>query len=154
MELQIDLLKRSEKSWFKIIWGSAAILAVLLMIVNKTIIHRPTNPSDWIQVPGMLLFACWLLFTGLGHHVRKFFGRAYIRIDDHLIAVKKGIQAKEESILWKEIKSIQYKYNLFWFIREDNSSFLLKLSDYEYRVIKEVRNAIVLNAKEKGISIN
>ena len=102
----------------------------------------------------IILFGAWLLFTGLGYHIRTLFGSAYIRIDDNLFALKDGIRTKEESVSWKEIKTMKFKYNQFRITRVDGSVFLLKLPYTNSIVSNEAIHAIVKTAREKGTEIN
>lgn len=154
MELQIDLLQKSKKHWFSIIWGIAVFLVTIAWFADRIIEHLKISTFDWAHQLFMVLFGAWLLGTGLGYHVRKLFGSAYIRIDDNLIAFKKCIRAKEESVSWKDIKTIKFKYNQFRINREDGSVFLIKLPYTNSIVSNEAIHAIVKTAREKGKEIN
>jgi hypothetical protein len=154
MEYQIDLLKKSKKYWFRIIWGIVVILVVIAWFADRIIENLGISTFDWVYQLLMVLFAAWLLVTGLGYHVRKLFGSAYIRIDDHLIAFKNGIWVKGESIPWKEIKSIKFKYNQFRITRVDGSASLLKLPYANSIVSNEAIHAVVKTAREKAIEIS
>ncbi len=154
MEYQIDLLQKSKKDWFRIIWGGAVFLAIIAWFADRIIENRTIDTADWIYQIFMIFFGAWLLLTGLGYHVRKLFGSAYIKMDDNLIALKNGIWDKEESVSWKEIKSIQFWHNQFRINRQDGSVSLLKLPFANSNASNEAIHAIVKSAKEKGIEIS
>lgn len=154
MELQIDLLQKSKKHWFSIIWGIAVLLVTVAWFADRIIENLTISAFDLTYQLFTVLFGTWLLFTGLGYHVRKLFGSAYLRIDDNLIAFKNGIRAKEESVLWKDIKTIQFKYNQFRIKRVDGSVFLLKLPYANSNASNEAIHSIVKTAREKGTEIN
>jgi len=154
MELQIDLLQKSKKHWFSIIWGIAVFLVTVAWFADRIIENLTISAFDLTYQLFTVLFGAWLLYTGLGHHVSKLFGSAYIRIDDNLIAFKNGIRAKEESVSWKEIKTILFKYNQFRIKRVDGSVFRLKLPYTNSIVSNEAIHAIVKTAREKGTEIS
>jgi hypothetical protein len=154
MELNIDLLQKNKKHWFSIIWGIAVFLVTIAWFADRIIENLAISAFDLSYQLFLVLFGTWLLFTGLGYHVRKLFGSAYIRIDDNLIAYKSGIRAKEESVSWNEIKTILFKYNQFRIKRVDGSMFLLKLPYTNANASNEAIHAIVKTAKEKGTTIN
>ena len=154
MELKIDLLQKSKKHWFSIIWGIAVLLVTAAWFADRIIENRIISAFDLTYQLFTVLFGTWLLFTGLGHHVRKLFGSAYIRIDDNLIAFKNGIRAKEETVSWKEIKTMHFKNNQFRITRMDGSVFLLKLPYTNGNASGEAIHAVVKSAREKGTKIN
>jgi hypothetical protein len=153
MELQIDLLQKSKKHWFSIIWGIAVFLVTVAWFADRIIENLTISAFDLAYQLFTVLFGAWLLFTGLGYHVRKFFGSAYIRIDDNRIAFKNGIRAKEESVSWKEIKSIQFKHKQFRINLKDGSVSLLKLPYTNGNASNEAIHAIVQSAREKSMEI-
>ena len=154
MELNIDLLQKSKKHWFSIIWGIAVFLVIVVWFTDRFIENLTINTADWIYQIFTFFFGTWLLVTGLGYHVRKLFGSAYIRIDDNLIAFKNGIREKEETVLWKEIKSIKFWHNQFRISLKDGSVSLLKLPYANNNAAKEAIFAVVKSAREKGTEIN
>jgi hypothetical protein len=89
----------------------------------------------------------------LGYSFEKFFGSAYIHIDDQHIGIKRRIRTKEQSIFWNKIKSMEYKANWFHITQTDGSTSKFSLSDLEFKVLIEARDAIRLMAAEKGIAL-
>jgi hypothetical protein len=154
MELKIDLIPKAKKSKFTLLMGVIGIILAILYIVF--IIHKKQN--DWILYLPMMLYMLVLgtsgIVTGLGYSLEKYFGSAYVHIDDQHIAIKPGIRTKEQSIPWNRIKSMEYKTNWFHITQTDGSTSKFSLSDLEFKVLIEARDAIRLIAAEKGITIN
>ena len=154
MELNIDLIPKRKRSNFTLAMG---VIAIILTITYFIIRMQGDKEKSISQMPMMLyLFVYGILgiLNGLGYSVEKFFGSAYVQIDEERIAVKTGVWSKEQSILWNQIKSMEYKTNWFKIINLDDSSFKLALSDLEFKVLIETKNTINLIAAEKGITIN
>ena len=154
MELKIDLIPKAKKSKFTLLMGVIGIILALLYFVF--IIHK--KQDDWILYLPMMLYMLALgasgILSGLGYSVEKLFGSAYVQIDDQHIAIKPGVRKKELSILWSRIKSMEYKTNWFHITQTDGSISKFSLSDLEFKVLIEARDAIRLIAAEKGIAIN
>ncbi len=154
MELKIDLLPKAKKSKFALAMGVTGIILGILYLV--LVIHK--NQGDWIFGGLMMLYMLVLgirgIVTGLGYSFDKFFGSAYIHIDDQHIAIKPGIRAKEQSISWGRIKSMEYKSNWFLITETDGSTSRFSLSDLEFKVLIEARDVIRMMANEKRITIN
>lgn len=89
---------------------------------------------------------------GLGYSVEKFFGSAYVHIDDEHIAVKTGVWKKVQASQWSQVQSLEYKTNWFKINYLDGSTSKLLLSDLEFKVLIETKNTINAIAEEKGIS--
>lgn len=154
MELKIDLIPKAKKSKFTFLMGVIGIILAILYLVF--IIHK--KQDEWILYLPMMLYMLVLgasgILSGLGYSVEKFFGSAYVNIDDEHIAIKPGIRTKEQSILWSQIKSMEYKTNWFQITQTDGSTSKFSLSDLEFKVLIEARDAIRMMAAEKGITIN
>jgi hypothetical protein len=153
MELKIDLIPKPKKSIFTLAMGVIGIILAILYLV--LIIHK--KQDDWIFGGLMMLYMLVLgiraIVTGLGYSFEKYFGSAYIHIDDQHIAIKPGVQTKEQSISWNRIKFMEYKTNWFQIIQTDGSTAKFSLSDLEFKVLIEVRDVIRMMAEEKGITI-
>ena len=154
MELKIDLLPKAKKSRFALGMGVTGIILSILYLV--IIYHK--KQGDWIFEGIMVLYMLTLgirgIVTGLGYSFEKFFGSAYVHIDDQHIAIKPGIRTKEQSIPWSRIKSMEYKTNWFHITETDGSTSKFSLSDLEFKVLIEARDAIRQMAAEKGITVN
>lgn len=94
------------------------------------------------------------IINGMGYSAEKIFGSAFVLVDNEQIAIKTGIWKKVVSIRWSQIKTLQYKANWFEIIHPDGSASKLELSDLEFKVLVETRDAINYIAAEKGLTIH
>ena len=153
MELKIDLIPQRKKSKLTVLFGAIGIVLAILYLV--IIIHGSlaTGVFWWLNMFYMFVYGIICILIGLGYSPEKFFGSAYVQIDDQHIAIKPGIRTKEQSIPWNRIKSMEYKTNWFHITQTDGSTSKFSLSDLEFKVLIEARDAIRLIAAEKGITI-
>ena len=153
MEINIDLIPKIKRSNFTLwmgITGVAFAGIYLLIILHES---RQNWTFQWMMMIYMLVLGTKGIITGLGYSVEKFFGSAYIHIDNENIAIKPKIRTKVKSIPWDQIKCMEYKANWFKIIHLDGSSSKFSLSDLEFKVLIEARDAIMLIAAEKGVTI-
>ncbi len=154
MELYIDLIPKRKRSNFALAMG---VIAIILSIIYFTLrIHGDKEKSDTFlpMTLYMLVYGIFGILNGLGYTVEKFFGSAYVHIDDEHIAIKTGVWTKVKSLSWCQIKSLEYKTNWYKIIDLNGIPSKLILSDLEYKVLVETRDAINFIASEKGIPIN
>ncbi len=151
MELYIDLIPKGKKSNFTLLIG---VISITIPVVYLVLRMMGENEKRYTQLPMMIyLFMYGLhgIVSGLGYSFEKFFGSKYIQIDEARIAFKTGLLTKALSIPWDQIKSIEYKTNWFQIIHTDGSTSKLNLSDLEFKILIEVRDAIGFIAAEKGL---
>ena len=154
MELYIDLIPKRKRSNFTLAMGVIAI--VFCMIYFTLRIHGKKDKSDTFLPMTLYMFVYGIfgILNGLGYSVEKFFGSAYVHIDDEHIAIKTGVWTKVKSLRWSQIKSLEYKTNWYKIIDLNGIPSKLILSELEYKVLVETRDAINLIATEKGFPIN
>jgi hypothetical protein len=152
MELKIDLLPKKRRSNFTLVMGLISIaLPVIYFITNKL--------SDEELSGSFLPIMVYLglngingIVGGLGYSIEKLFGTAYVHIDEEQIVVKSKLMTKGQSFLWDNIKSLEYKTNWYKIIDKNDLHSKLLLSDLEFKVLVETREAIHSIAAEKGIA--
>lgn len=150
MELKKDLLKKDKKSIFRIILGVLQFTCVIVWLTdtdNHLILRRPFN---WIFLGCLVLSGILYIIDGFGFAI----GKAFIFIDKEIISIKIGVFDKKQSIVWNDIKSINYKINNVEIIRSDNSSMTFNIKSLGYSLIKNIKQVISGIASEKGITIN
>ena len=153
MELNIDLIPKRKRSNFTLAMGATAVILAITYFIIRIQGDKENSISQMPMMLYLFVYGIFGILHGLGYSVEKFFGSAYVKIDEERIAVKTGVWSKEQSILWNQIKLMEYKTNWFKIINLDDSSFKLALSDLEFKVLIETRNTINLIAAEKGITI-
>jgi len=154
MELKRDLLIISKKSVYRIILGIGFFISAAGWVFSKHIDNEVVEIFDWLFFGAMALNGILHLVEGFGYSFSKLFGKAFISIDNDEIRIKNGIFDKEQGILWKDIKSINYKPNIFQIRKKDETFVALKLQDLDYSFIREIKESIRVIAHEKNVPIS
>ena len=156
MELKIDLLKKDEKSYFRIAFGVFFIVVSCVCIV-RMIHDEVLRPFDWLYFY-LGIFALGGIIhvvEGLGlFSLRRLFGKAYILINPKLISLKPDVLGKEQSASWDSIKSIDYKLNKLVIEKTDNTNVVISLSKFSFILKNEIKETISYIAREKSIKSN
>jgi len=148
MELKKDLLKKDKKSIFRIILGVLFLVFSIVWIIVKSndgIIGFDCFYSGWFA-----LYGVYLIIDEFGLSI----GKAFIFIDMDIISIKTGVFDKEQSIVWNDIKSINYKINSFEIVRSNDSLLTFNIKSLGYSLIKDIKQVIRGIASEKGVQIN
>lgn len=142
MELNRDLLKKEKKSIFRIVIGILFLLFSGIWIAGKIIDNETIRVFDWFYTGIFALNGIFHAIEGFGYSLLKFFGKAFIIINDELISIKREIMVKEQTIYWKDIKSIDYKLNKFLLKKNDDSILTLDLTKIDYSLKNEIKEII------------
>ncbi|MDE5424234.1 hypothetical protein L3073_18635 [Ancylomarina sp. DW003] len=142
-----------QKSVAKTIIGALALVLIVLWIGIKTYIDEAFEIFDWLYFTGLFLIGILFILEGRGIPFAKIFGTAFIHIDEERISMKRGVFHEEQSILWEEIKQIEYKPNYFLFTKHDGSLFPFKLRHLAFRFNREILDFIKVIGKEKGLDV-
>ncbi len=151
MKFEKDLLV--EKSTAKTIIGILDIILLALWISIKFYIDESFEIFDIVYLITLFLLGIFFIIEGRGIPLAGIFGKAFILIDEEQISMKKSVFSKEKTILWEEIKAIEYKANYFLFTKNDDSLFPLKLRQLAFRFNREILDFIKVIGKQKGLEV-
>jgi len=151
MEYKKDLLKKSDKSIFRLILGISMCVISILWIVARLAENDLIRPFDWVYSGIFALSGVTHILTGLGISIESFFGKAFVYIDNEMIDIKLGVFEKEYKIDWQDVKSIEYKLGDFTIQQLDNSSIFFPISKLDYSSIIGIRNIMSKLAESKDI---
>jgi hypothetical protein len=151
MKFEKDLLV--QKSTVKTIIGILAIILIALWIGTKFYTEQSFDTFDMIYLIGLFLLGLLFMIEGRGIPLAGVFGKAFILIDEEQISMKKGVFSKEQTILWNEIKAIEYRPNYFLFTKLDDSLFPFKLRSLAFKFNREILDFIKVIGKHKGLEI-
>lgn len=154
MELKIDLIPKRQRSKFTLVMGVISLSIPIIYVVFRFFGDREKLFSQFPMMILLTLQGITGIINGMGYSVEKFFGSAYVLVDNEQIVIKTGIWTRMKSIRWSQIKSLQYKSNWFEIIHPDGSASKLELSELEFKVLVETRDAVYYIAAEKGITIH
>ena len=153
MELKIDLLPKRKRSNFTLLMGLISIAFPIIYYISSKLEDKEMSGSFLPMMVYLGLNGINGIVSGLGYSVERFFGSAYVQVDDEHIAVKTGVWQKAQSSKWIEIQSMEYKTNWFKINYLDGSFSKLLLSELEFKVLIETKNMISAIASIKSISI-
>ncbi len=88
---------------------------------------------------------------GFGISIEKLFGEAFVVIDNELISIKTKINKKEETVYWKDVKSVDFKYNQLTIKRVDNTNMNIDIVNLTYNTKKDIRTIISKISEDKNI---
>lgn len=151
MKFEKDLLVL--KSNAKTIAGILDILIVALWVGSKFYIKESLTTFDIVYLIFLFLLGVLFITEGRGIPLARIFGKAFILIDEEQISMKKGVFSKEQTILWDDIKTIEYKPNYFLFTKHDDTLLPFKLRHLAFRFNREVLDFIKVIGKHKGIEV-
>ena len=150
MELFIDLIPKRKKSNLTILIGAISLAFPIIYFVLRIQGERDNLFSQWPIMVFLFLNGVNGIVTGLGYSVEKFFGSAYVQVDDDVIVVKTKVIKKAQSFVWSKIKTLDYKTNWFEITDLDGLKSRLILSDLEFKVLAETRDTISAIAEARG----
>ena len=154
MELNVDLLKKEEKSFFRVGCGILFIVFSCLLIITKITHEEVIIPFDWLYYGILALGGIAYIVDGLVlFSLDRIFGKAHILINSELISLKPSAFNKEQSVYWNDIKSIDYKTNKLRIETINDTNVIINLLMINFVLKQEIRRTIDCIAKEKNIIV-
>jgi hypothetical protein len=115
--------------------------------------NQEVKTFDWLYAVFFATTGIMNLVEGFGFSILNLFGKAFIRVDQHVISIKTGVLKNELCIPWSEIESIAYRPMKLPDYLLDKTTVKIVLSDLNYMLLQEFKEVIVITAREKGITI-
>lgn len=154
MELKIDLLRSQAKSPYKKWLGVLFVIFGISWTILKLVMGEPVGFFDWIYSVVFILNGVIHLVEGTqGRTIDSYFGKAYVEVDSKLIRVKPRVFAKEQSISWTEISSLEERPASIIAIKTNGSLAHIDLSKLGYTVKSELKKAVAEVARYKKIPL-
>lgn len=145
MDYYKNLLEHKRNN-FEIIIDIILLGLVVFWIIMK-IVFNSLQTFDWVFISSFILFEfCF--------HVKKFFFKLFIRINDSIISIKLNICEKEKTILWDEISEIEYKAVKLIIKKKNESELSFSLSNLDFITIQEVKKTLKEIAISKEVMYN
>ncbi len=114
-------------------------------------IANHTNQLRWAYVIVFVPSAILNLINGFDFE--SLFGKAFVEIEEDLISLKLGIREKEQTVFWKDIKTVEHKLNKLQIHTIDNKIQIIDLSKSNFKLKNEIREVINSLSNEKKIKI-
>jgi hypothetical protein len=142
MNYHCDLLTRANVSAaYFVVAGFILIAGVYYMAIRCTI-HAPMQVSEWAFVVACFAASVSWFCRGLGYRFERLLGKAYVRIDDEVFALKPGWQKKATSVLWEDVSGILHNADTYTMRTRDSGADLFELAILDYAVIQEGKTAV------------
>lgn len=154
MEYKRDLLKNTDKSTFRLLTGIFFCATSVLWIIARVADNELIRLVDWFFSGIYVLIGLTHILTGRGISIERFFGKAFVHIDNEMIDIKLGVFEKEYKIDWQEIKSIECKLGNFTVQKLDNSSVFFPISKLDYSNVIGIKDIVSRLAESKKIKCN
>ena len=159
-ELYIDILRTPVKSRVRRIIGILYIVMSVLwlfmrILSDKPLINKPL--ITFFDIMYIILFGLSgliFLIDGNGISISKWFGEAYIKINDTQISIKKGVFSKEWRLAWSEIELINITVIGIKFNLKDKSLRVLDYDGIDYENIQLIKQVINSTAEGKNIKVD
>lgn len=151
MEYKKDLLGHHAKSIFRLVLGIAFCLISILWMIARSAENGEIRLFDWFYSGIFTLIGLSHIFEGLGISIERFFGKAFVHIDNERIDIKLGAFEKEYNFGWHEIKSIECKSADFTIQKLDNSTVFFPISKLDYSSITGIKEILSKLADSKDI---
>jgi hypothetical protein len=142
IKLNKDLLIIEEKSKTRIVVGLIFLAISIYWIAYRLDDALVFRLFDGFYAGLFALIGLVNLVEGFGISAGKFVGKAFVIVDDERISIKPGIFAREQTIHWPSVQSVDYELNRFRIRKTDNTTEVLDLSPLSYTVKIEVKEAV------------
>jgi hypothetical protein len=158
-ELNINISRSPAKSKARKALGALYILigaiwlAIRMLSDEPVINHLTIKFLDVIYTIIFGLTGIIFLIDGSGLSISRWFGEAYIKINNTRICIRKNVFSREWILLWDEVELVEFSVIKIKFRLTDNSYRELNYDNLEYEHIQEIKKAINTIAGEKNIKI-
>jgi hypothetical protein len=149
-----DLLAKKGKSTLSLLGGVLFILiAIAVLLSEKSETGKP-DALDWIYLFVFSLNGIIYITRGFGYPAERYFGKAFVLIDNEKIQIKPGVIEKKKSIEWEDIDYIEYRLNKYIIRKNDHSTVKIPLSRFDYATLNEIKEVINKLASQKNVKSN
>lgn len=125
------------------------------LCVSFGIANEPsTNYTfDWFFSFALLVIGILQIFSGFGKPIQNIIGKAYLKINEQAIVLKRDIWIKQEMINWDNVAAVEYKAANFFFELKNKPPYKLAVEYFDYSEIQKIKEVIKEIASRKNVSI-
>lgn len=151
--MDIDLLPSPVRSRFRRISGIISIILALVWFAAIIIIEASPSVLHIIFCIWFILYGTFYFLDGLGINILKWFGRAYLRIDEECLNIKKSVFLKEWCLYWEEVRQVEYFLLRIEFTLKGGVVRKLDYGNLDFVHIQEIKKSVAVIAVSKGIEV-
>lgn len=145
-----DLLQIRKKTSL-VVLGYIMIIFSIWYLPVKWLEKEPVSIIDWCFAAIFLLNGIVHLLHGLGINEERFYGKAYLTINDVGVRIKPRVFAKEQGVDWNEVSSIHIWERDLNFILDNMDVKQMNLSMLDADTWQEVKAVVKAISDNKGI---
>ncbi|WP_439183961.1 hypothetical protein [Carboxylicivirga taeanensis] len=147
--LYIDLVKKQGINYMRLIAGLAMVGATIYLAIYSEQQRFTITHLSIFFIAGL-----YYAVLGAGFNPLSLVGKAYIRVDENEIAVKKSIWSKAIDASWDMILEVQLNITAIRVKLKNGDSF-----EFDYQMLNddtahELKTRLALTAKSKDIEVN
>ncbi len=119
------------------------------------ITNEPSSsyPFHWYFSFALLVIGILQIFSGFGKPIQNIIGKAYLKINEQAIVLKRDIWIKTDIIHWDNVAAIEYKAAIFFFELNNKALYKLPIEYFDYSEIQKIKEVIKEIASRKNVSI-
>jgi len=99
-------------------------------------------PFHWYFSFALLVIGVLQIFSGFGKPLQNIIGKAYLKINEQAIALKRDIWIKTDVINWDNVAAIEYKAAIFFFNLKNKLQYKLPIEYFDYSEIQKIKEVI------------
>ncbi len=158
MEYYKDLLENDfgRKKGYKKASTFNFIVGVLIIALSGLYSWRYFQEKEFFLILAgiaFLLLGIINISRSFDFNIEKFFGKAFVKINDTSFTLKTSPFKKEvKSILWQDIENVHYTAGRFTFLKKDGTSVKFSVIELNYTSIQEIKSIVSKYAELNDIT--
>ena len=115
-----------------------------LTFKDKDVLH--------LQDVGHLVQEVLQIFSGFGKPLQNIIGKAFLKISEQDIVLKRDIWIKTVVLNWDNVAAIEYKAAIFFFDLKNKPQYKLPIDYFDFSEIQKINEVIKEIASRRNIS--
>ncbi len=109
-------------------------------------------PFHWFFSFALLIIGVLQIFSGFGKPLQNIIGKAYLKISEQDIVLKRDIWIKTVVLNWDNVAAIEYKAAIFFFDLKNKPQYKLPIDYFDFSEIQKINEVIKEIASRRNIS--
>jgi len=110
-----DFLEKEKHSLLQLFFGVIFIILSILMIISKQRGLAELSVWEWLFAVVFFLNGIVNLLEGRGVRVEKYFGKAYLAINQESFQMKRTVFHPVQDIRWQQVQKLEVRLMRFYF---------------------------------------
>ncbi len=105
----------------------------------------------WYFSFALLVLGILQIFSGFGKQLQNIIGKAFLKINEQVIVLKRDIWIKTDVINWDNVAAIEYKAAIFFFDLKNKPHYKLPIDYFDFLEIQKIKQVIKEIASKRKI---